>query len=386
MAKTEDNVRWLQDNQIHVLFNELATEMLAVRPDDVLGFICSWGNKKREARAKGESFSRRPSRQGSEMNATNNTAVEQPTGDNGIEPGTGDGECPMWRPTPDELGSRHPEPSDNYTIGEVIGEGHYGKVYKAVQTLSNATVAVKQITIEGDWVEQEIAHLQHCRSPYVVEILGSHYHRGSDTLWIVMEMLDVSLAAVAEAAGPRAFTEPMIASICREVLHGLDAIHNMQRVHLDVKPGNLLLTPDKRHVKLADFGTMQVIGQNCVQLGDFAFMSPEVAYSSGLFDAGSDIWSFGISCLYFADGEAPMWREKPDLLMFIHRETCMKPSLWEPLRWSREFCDILSYCFLKHPQERPRASSLLRSAWVTNACTTDELFLPPPMPYHENGF
>ena len=228
-----------------------------------------------------------------------------------------------YRPSPQDLLQRYSTPEGKYELHRCIGEGHYGKVYRAVRLSDGVPAAVKKVTIDGDWVEQEIQHLVHCQSEHCARLLAAHYSPSEDTLWIVMELLSVSLANIAEALGPKSFDERMIAVVTREVAKGLEVLHQLQRVHLDVKPANILFSSDRQSVKIADFGTMQPVGDACIQLGDFAFMSPEVAYSSGHYHAGSDMWSLGITMLYLADGEAPLWREKPDMLMFLHRETCM---------------------------------------------------------------
>ena len=332
MGPQSEDVQWLRDNNVHVLFNDLATEMLLVKPDDVLNFVWGWCGKKKE-REKSGSLVRRPSR--GELNTPGGSIPPPPPApppvDNFPEPVhmlddqiTQQPPPPVInRPPPSELLERHTSPEGIYDVQTCIGEGHYGRVYHATELSTNRVVAIKKVTIDGDWIEQEIQNLKHCNSDWVVKLLNSHYSVEEDMLWIVMEMLGTSMAHVADAAGPRAFSEYMIVEIVSQMLAGLEALHAFGRVHLDIKPGNLLLNEPKTQLKIADFGTMQRIGDECVQLGDFAFMSPEVAYSSGKYISQSDIWSLGVTSLYLADGEAPLWREKPELLMFIHRETCM---------------------------------------------------------------
>eukprot|EP01063_Lacrimia_lanifica_P012145 TRINITY_DN1874_c0_g1_i1.p1 TRINITY_DN1874_c0_g1~~TRINITY_DN1874_c0_g1_i1.p1 ORF type:complete len:453 (+),score=150.92 TRINITY_DN1874_c0_g1_i1:224-1582(+) len=285
------------------------------------------------------------------------------------------------RPAPEELAGRHTAPEGLYRTISCIGEGHYGKVFEAVRVADAVTVAVKKVTIDGDWVEQEIECIRHCAGDRTVQLLDSHYSAKEDTLWIVMEMLGISIAHLAERVGPKAFSEQMIAGIAREMLLGLSSLHGFGKVHLDIKPGNLLVSPNWQRIKIADFGTMQNIGDDCVQLGDFAFMSPEVAYSVGKYVAQSDIWSVAITLLYLADGEAPLWREKPDLLIFMHRETCMRPGLWEPKGWSKGFSDVLFDCFMKSPYDRPMAEDLLRTEWLQQQAPPNGMVLPalPPV-------
>eukprot|EP01065_Artemidia_motanka_P024929 TRINITY_DN2985_c0_g1_i1.p1 TRINITY_DN2985_c0_g1~~TRINITY_DN2985_c0_g1_i1.p1 ORF type:complete len:501 (+),score=117.32 TRINITY_DN2985_c0_g1_i1:96-1598(+) len=288
-----------------------------------------------------------------------------------------DPEAPVdWRPSPQQLGERYENPKGLLKFVGEIDAGHYGRVYEVRRLSDDRRLAVKKVPIEGDWVELEIHNLKHCRCDWVVSLVDAYYSPDEDRLWIAMERVGASLAMVAEAAHEK-FTEPCIAEICRQVLCALQEIHKRQRVHLDVKPGNLLVGCDG-NLRLADFGTMQTIGDKCEQLGDFAFMAPEVAYSVGDYRGESDIWSCGITCLYLADGEAPLANDKPELLMYVHKETCLTPRLWEPDKWSPELNQLLGTCFMKDAAKRPSAEQALAHPWVAKYAASP-LVLPPPL-------
>jgi len=281
-----------------------------------------------------------------------------------------------WRPSPDQLSERYKNPRGLLTFVKEIDSGHYGRVYEAVRKSDGTRLAVKKIPIEGDWVELEVQNLAHCSCEWVVKLVETYYSPEEDRLWIAMEKLGPSLAMVAEAAGEKAFSEACIASILRQIFCALKEVHGRQRVHLDVKPGNLLVGADG-NLRLADFGTMQNIGDKCEQLGDFAFMAPEVAYSVGAYMGESDIWSCGITILYLADGEAPL-AEKPEWLIYIHRETCMTPRLWNPDEYSNEVSDLLGRCFMKEAAKRPTAVEALDHPWIKRFAN-EKLVLPPPL-------
>eukprot|EP00667_Euglena_gracilis_P007887 EG_transcript_7973 len=266
-----------------------------------------------------------------------------------------------WRPSAAELQQRFPDPGDLFALGDLVSSGHYGSVYKGTKVSTGELLAIKKVAIDGHWVISEYDNLMHCVSPYVVRCEGCYYSVEEDLLWIVMEFLPHTMER--DLPEGRYLREEYIAGLIKETLLALREVHDRSRVHLDVKPANLLFS-DTGHLKLGDLGTMATIGDPCIQLGDFCFMAPEVAYSQGLFTDRSDIWSVGAVAITLADGGPPLCREDPKLLMYIHHETCMVPSLWEPYKWSPEMRDFLSCCFIKDASFRPSAEEMLRHPWI----------------------
>ncbi|KAF3972962.1 hypothetical protein CMV_003576 [Castanea mollissima] len=148
------------------------------------------------------------------------------------------------------------DPSTKYELLNELGKGSYGVVYKARDIRTSELVAVKVISLsEGDEgydeICGEIETLQRCSHPNVVRYLGSY--QGEEYLWIVMEYCGggsvVDLMNVTEEP----LEECQIAYICREALKGLAYLHSIQKVHRDIKGGNILLT-EQGDVKLGDFG------------------------------------------------------------------------------------------------------------------------------------
>jgi serine/threonine kinase 3 len=142
---------------------------------------------------------------------------------------------------------------EDYTLQEKLGEGSFGKVYKALEISTGRTVAVKIVPIEQDTgeVAREIEMLKTCNSANIVRYYNS-FTRGSE-LWIVMEFCAGSSLGDIMEARSRCLTEAQIAAVLAGTLAGLAYLHDLNKIHRDIKAGNLLLT-DKGQVKLADFG------------------------------------------------------------------------------------------------------------------------------------
>jgi hypothetical protein len=275
-----------------------------------------------------------------------------------------------WRPSPESLAATYESPQGKYLTLDRISRGHYGTVYRGVCLQTNLEVAIKKVAIDGHWVVNEFNNLQYCASPHVVECYGCFYDRDDDMLWFVMECLEHTL----ETLIPKTFgeypSEEDTSGVIKQCLVALQEIHAKNRVHLDVKPANLLYR-DLSEIKIGDLGTMGILGDPCIQLGDFVFMAPEVAYSQGLFTDRSDIWGIGALTLTLIDGAPPLCREEPNMLMYIHHETCMVPSLLEPHKWSKDLNDFIRSCFTKNTQYRPSAAELLQHPWISRQQRSD---------------
>ncbi|EME42930.1 hypothetical protein DOTSEDRAFT_72386 [Dothistroma septosporum NZE10] len=280
--------------------------------------------------------------------------------------------------------------ADEYQMLEELGSGSFGTVYRALHKPTGDHVAIKHIDLEGSdddirEIQQEISLLATCSSEYVTRYRAS-FVKGVK-LWIVMEYLGGGSCLDLLKPSPKGMDERYIVIIMRELLKGLDYLHNTGKIHRDIKAANILLS-ESGQVKIADFGVAaqltNIKSQRLTFVGTPFWMAPEVIQEAG-YDFRADIWSLGITAMELALGEPPRSDVHPMKVLFLIPKE--KPPRLEGSRFTKEFKEFVSLCLNKDPEKRPSAKHLLKHAFIKRAGKTEtlqELVLKAQY-YQQNG-
>ncbi|KAM8742733.1 serine/threonine-protein kinase 10 [Acanthopagrus schlegelii] len=272
-------------------------------------------------------------------------------------------------------------PNDIWEIIGELGDGAFGKVYKARNKDTGALAAAKQIETKcEDELEDyivEIDILAKCDHRYIVKLLDAFYF--DNKLWIMIEFCPGGAVDATMLELDRGLTEPQIKVVCRQMLEALVYLHSMKIIHRDLKAGNILLMLDG-DIKLADFGVSakntKTLQRRDSFIGTPYWMAPEVVMCETMKDAPydykADIWSLGITLIELAQIEPPHHELNP-MRVLLKIAKSDPPSLEQPHKWSQDFKDFLRKALDKNPETRPTASQLLEHPFVRSVTSNRPL-------------
>ena len=247
--------------------------------------------------------------------------------------------------------------ADRYEILGKVGAGGMSDVYKAKDLTLGRFVAIKVLKAEFsediNFVTkfrseaQAAAGLEH---PNIVNI----YDVGSENglHYIVMEYVEgITLKTYIEKKGQLSFKEAV--SIAIQVGRGIEAAHNKNIVHRDIKPQNIMISTEGK-VKVTDFGIARAATSNTISsdvMGSVHYSSPEQA-RNGFVDGKSDIYSLGIVMYEMVTGRGPFDGDTTVAVAIQHlQEEMVPPSVYAPnLPISME--KIILKCTQKNPDRR----------------------------------
>ncbi|XP_020494738.1 STE20-like serine/threonine-protein kinase [Labrus bergylta] len=269
---------------------------------------------------------------------------------------------------------RDEDPEEVWDIIGELGDGAFGKVFKAQNKQTRILAAAKVIDtkteeeLEDYMVEIDI--LASCDHPNIVKLLDAFYFEGK--LWILIEFCAGGAVDAIMLELERALTEPQIRVVCRQTLQALVYLHNNNIIHRDLKAGNILLTLDG-DVKLADFGVSakntKTLQRRDSFIGTPYWMAPEVVMCETSkdrpYDYKADIWSLGVTLIELAQIEPPNHEMNP-MRVLLKIAKADPPTLMQPSRWSPEFSDFLRRCLDKHVDNRWGPSQLLQHPFVSS--------------------
>ncbi|WP_326762976.1 protein kinase [Streptomyces phaeochromogenes] len=275
--------------------------------------------------------------------------------------------------------------SGRYRLVDSIGSGGMGRVWRAHDEVLHRAVAIKELTAALYVADSDrpvllartraearaAARINHSAVVTVHDVLE---HDGRP--WIVMELVEGH--SLADAVKESGRVEPREAArVGLWVLRALRAAHAAGVLHRDVKPGNVLISNDRR-VLLTDFGIAQVEGDTTITrtgeiVGSVDYLAPERVRGH---DPGpsSDLWALGATLYTAVEGRSPFRRTTP--LTTMQAVVGEEP---EELTHAGPLAPVIAALLRKDPAERPgpeEAEQMLAEAAEGRAPSSAQAYVP----------
>jgi hypothetical protein len=243
-----------------------------------------------------------------------------------------------------------------YVLDEQIGNGGYGEVWRATDTVLSRPVAIKLLhpryaqRSEGlARFRAEARHAGGLSHENIARVFDYGEPAGGQPPYLVMELVDGPSLEAALAGGPLESSRTM--DIVAQAAAGLQAAHAAGMIHRDIKPGNLLLAPGGT-VKITDFGIAHTIGSASVTasgelIGTPGYLAPERAEGEQATPA-SDLYSLGMVAFECLAGAAPFTGTALEVAL-AHRDRPLPPL---PPSVSADVCAFVMRLTLKDPAYR----------------------------------
>ena len=261
----------------------------------------------------------------------------------------------------------------HFKLGNLIGQGSYGKVYEALDEERGQLIAVKiidknrlnNINYSITKIESEIEILSKLHHKNIVKYYGSS--QSKNHLQIYFEYCENG-SIEKMLKNYKKFSEKIIQKYTKEMLEGLEYLHAHSIIHRDIKGGNILV--DRNGIcKLSDFGVSKKIKDDLDKTNSYSikgtpnYMAPEIVKNNDIITRFSDIWSLGCTVIEMINGKPPWSHIKnPFKVLFQIANSKSPPDI--PKNCSFNLRNFISCCLKINPYERLNVCQLLRHPFI----------------------
>jgi serine/threonine-protein kinase len=250
---------------------------------------------------------------------------------------------------------------DRYELTHRVATGGMGEVWAARDVVLDREVAVKLLRREyaedAGFVERFRAEARHAASlshPGIASVYDDGEIDGA--AYLVMELVPGQpLSTILAERGPLPAEEAV--PLLQQAAQALQAAHTAGLVHRDVKPGNLLVTPDGQ-VKITDFGIARAGGQVALTrtgevMGTAQYLAPEQAMGRAA-TSSSDVYGLGVVAYETLSGRRPFDAENP-IAVAMSQVNDAPPPL--PVTVPSAVASVVLQALAKDPDERPHSAA-----------------------------
>ncbi|XP_033738057.1 serine/threonine-protein kinase mos-like [Pecten maximus] len=276
---------------------------------------------------------------------------------------------------------------EDFKLGKLLGAGGFGSVYMANGKSGHDSIAIKVMKkptmsknpdamFESFKAELRCMQLAH---PNIVQSLGAtHMTSFEDGAWVVMEYAGDRTLQTALNESHVDLTIEIRVKFSTQIAQGLKYLHDNNIVHLDIKPANILITPDGV-CKIGDLGCSQILEEGTGKVsptqrssltGTFAYRAPELLRGDAP-TRKADIYSYGVTMWQMLARDNPYGNENQHVVIFgvvAYGHRPKHPNMSEQCPFELCYRDLYSQCWDSVPENRPSADELVKvlDVWKKN--------------------
>ncbi|AVQ72763.1 serine/threonine protein kinase [Microcystis sp. MC19] len=270
-----------------------------------------------------------------------------------------------------------------YRLNKFLGAGGFGGVFHASEMVRNTSVkevAIKVIPESSDDKLIELTNSRKLEHPNLIKsyAVGEFTFLKTEMLYLVMELAQGSLE---NHIAKGSLSADEITNITAQVAQGLNYLHRQNKVHRDLKPGNILKV--NQQYKLADFGLIRTLNnkshtQTVHNTGTIIYMPPEAF--RGDISSAWDLWSLGIMLIQMTTNQFPYKFNNDNNQLMVKVINCelQIPSL------PKEFKPIIEGCLQKDRRQRWTAQQVLNALQALKKPVSPIPLIASPTPFTEN--
>jgi NIMA (never in mitosis gene a)-related kinase len=265
---------------------------------------------------------------------------------------------------------------ENFQLGDRIGSGAFGSVYKVIRKEDSKIYAMKRVKItqlgtkEKENALNEIRILASFNHPNIIGYKEAFYDDNSQTLNIVMEYADdgdIESKISNNKLNKLSFQESTIWNILIQILQGLKFLHDNNIIHRDLKSANIFLMKNGL-IKIGDLNVSKLSnGMARTQTGTPYYAAPEI-WVDKPYDNKVDIWSIGC-IIYEMCALVPPFRGTS----LVNLANNIRKGIYPPIPkiYSKDLSNIIAKMLIVDSRNRPSCQQLINNPIIQNRIVRD---------------
>ncbi|XP_017874922.1 PREDICTED: mitogen-activated protein kinase kinase kinase 7-like [Drosophila arizonae] len=245
----------------------------------------------------------------------------------------------------------HSIKADDLTLGEVLGQGNNGKVFKA--RWHTKDVAVKEIFLQNinKSTDNEITELLRANHENIVFLHGTAIK--NNILYLVMELVDGGSLENLIYSEQINYDLAHVINWALQIAKGIQYMHSKKLVHRDIRPYHILLCDSYRHVKICEFSFVRSLGTSMTNnRGTATYMAPEV-FTGKKYTEKCDVYSYAIALWEMLSRDKPYNSYDTNLQISKAVLDGERPSLDDiNISCPEKIKELLTSCWSTDPNER----------------------------------